>query len=217
MSQANVHHPIFARMFSRLVRLMEPEVGPRRSELVAGLSGSVVEVGAGSGANFGHYPPTVEQVVAVEPEPYLRGLAERAAHTAPVSVTVRDGLAGSLPLASSSCDAAVASLVLCTVPDQTRALAELWRVLKPGGELRFMEHVHSDHAHKARAQRALDRSGIWPLFAGGCHCARDTVGALAAAGFEVVHVRSFDLGPGWMVTNPHVLGVARRRERAPDG
>jgi ubiquinone/menaquinone biosynthesis C-methylase UbiE len=204
-----VRHPIFARVYERLSRLEEREVGEYRDELLAGLSGRVVEIGAGNGMNFRHYPSTVDEVVALEPEPYLRERAERAAKELPVRVSVRDAAAYPLPLGSASCDAAVASLVLCTVPDQASALAELWRVLKPGAELRFMEHVRADRARKARLQERLDSSGIWPRVGGGCHCARDTLSAIEAAGFTVEGVRSLDIGPGWFVTNPHVLGVAR--------
>jgi ubiquinone/menaquinone biosynthesis C-methylase UbiE len=204
-----VRHPIFARMFDRLSRMMEGEVGPYRDELLAGLSGKVVEVGAGNGINFSHYPAEVEHVLALEPEPYMRAKAERAAAAAPIQVTVQDATADSLPAQSASADAAIASLVLCTVADTTTALAELRRVLKPGGELRFLEHVRADGPRKARLQRTLDRSGLWPLVGGGCHCARDTVAAIRAAGFTVTTVRSVNLGPAWAVTNPHVLGTAR--------
>lgn len=206
---SDVRHPFFARFYERLSRLMERDVGERRDELLTGLSGRVLEIGAGNGMNFAHYPPTVDEVVALEPEPYLREKAEAAAVTAPVRVTVEHAAAYPLPLADDSADAAIASLVLCTVPDPGRALAELRRVLKPGAELRFMEHVRSDAPRKARLQKRCDSSGIWPWFAGGCHCSRDTVATIEAAGFEVESVRSFDLGPSWGITNPHVLGVAR--------
>jgi ubiquinone/menaquinone biosynthesis C-methylase UbiE len=204
-----VRHPLFARLCDRLSRLMEREAGAHRDELLAGLTGRVVEVGAGNGINFQHYPRPVEEVVALEPERYLRKKAEAAAGDAPVRVSVRDGVADRLPFDDGSFDAAVASLVLCTVPDLGRALGELRRVLRAGGELRFMEHVRSDSPRKARIQKRLDASGIWPRLGGGCHCSRDTVGAIEAAGFEVEHVRSFNLGPRWTHTNPHVLGAAR--------
>jgi ubiquinone/menaquinone biosynthesis C-methylase UbiE len=209
VSVAQVHHPLFARFFNRLSKVMEKEVGEHRDEMLAGLSGRVVEIGAGNGMNFRHYPETVEQVVAVEPEPFLRAKAEESAARAGIPVTVLDGVADPLPLEDESFDAAVACLVLCTVPDPARALAELRRVLKPGGELRFMEHVRAERPRKARFQRRLDSSGIWPHLAGGCHCSRDTVGTIRAAGFEVDEPRDLDFGPSWMCTNPHVLGAGR--------
>jgi ubiquinone/menaquinone biosynthesis C-methylase UbiE len=159
--------------------------------------------------NFAHYPPEVSEVVATEPEPYLRAKAELAARSAPVKVTVGDSVAGALPFEAGGFEAVIASLVLCTVGDPAEALAELRRVLKPGGEVRFLEHVRSEREGKARVQRLLDRSGLWPAVAGGCHCARDTASAIEAAGFRLEQVRSFDLSPTWMFTNPMVLGTAR--------
>jgi ubiquinone/menaquinone biosynthesis C-methylase UbiE len=188
---------------------MEREVGEHCAELLAGLFGRVVEIGAGNGMNFRHYPSSVEEVLALEPEAYLRERAEQAAGDAPVRVRVVDATAYPLPLEAASFDAAVASLVLCTVPDQASALAELRRVLNPRGELRFMEHVRSDRPRKAQLRQRLDRSGVWPRLGGGCHCARDTVAAIEAAAFGVERVRRFDLGPAWMHTNPHVLAVGR--------
>lgn len=202
---------MFARGFDRLSRLMEKELAPRREELLAGLSGQVVEIGAGNGINFRHYPSAVQEVVALEPEPYLREKARQAARHAPVAVTVRDAVADSLPLPGGDFDAGVASLVLCTVPEPGAALAELRRVLRAGAELRFLEHVRSEQSAKARLQRWLDRSGIWAWFGGGCHCARDTVDLIEATGFRLERVERFDLGPSWVVTNPHVMGVARNR------
>jgi ubiquinone/menaquinone biosynthesis C-methylase UbiE len=206
---AEVRHPLFARFFDRLSRLMEKEAGERRDELLEGLSGRVLEIGAGNGLNFRHYPATVEEVVALEPEAYLRAKAEQAALDAPVRVSVRDGVAEPLPFEDDSFDAAIASLVLCTVPDQGRTLSEMKRVLRPGGELRFLEHVRSDRPRKARLQEWLDDAGVQPRIAGGCHCARDTVRAIEAAGFRIERVRSFALGASWLYTNPHVIGAAR--------
>jgi ubiquinone/menaquinone biosynthesis C-methylase UbiE len=210
VSGAPVRHPVFARLFHRAAPLMEKEVGAHREELLAGLAGRVVEIGAGDGANFQHYPATVGEVVALEPEAYLRDKATQAASDAPVRVTVRDGVADQLPLRDAEFDAAVASLVLCSVPDQARALAELRRVLVAGGELRFFEHVRAERPRKATLQARLDRTGIWPRLGGGCHCSRDTVDAIAAAGFRIERVRHLNVGPAWTHTNPHVLGIARR-------
>jgi ubiquinone/menaquinone biosynthesis C-methylase UbiE len=207
---ADIAHPLFARFFDRLSHVMEKELAPGRDELVAGLSGRVVEVGAGNGINFSHYPSTVEEVIAIEPEPYLRAKAVVAAGSAPVPVSVRAGEADALELEDASVDAAVASLVLCSVPDQASALSELRRVVRPGGELRFLEHVRSSSSGKARIQGAADGSRIWPRLAGGCHCNRDTLTALRAAGFRLGVVRELTFGPSWMITNPHVIGSATR-------
>jgi ubiquinone/menaquinone biosynthesis C-methylase UbiE len=208
-----VHNPLFARLYARLSEQAERKgQADHRRELLAGLAGRVVEVGAGHGLNFAHYPSAVEEVVALEPEPHLRGLAERAASSAPVAVRVVDGLADALPLADASVDAGIASLVLCTVPDQASALAELRRVIRPGGELRFYEHVLSDKPGRARLQRIAERSGFWPLVGGGCHPARDTAAAIEAAGFALDSVRRFDFRPALVeiVVEPRILGTARR-------
>ena len=206
----DVRRPVFARVWARLCSpLMERDIGEQRSGALAALSGRVIEVGAGNGMNFRHYPATVDEVVALEPEPYLRAAAVRSAREAAVKVTVLDGLADALPLEDRSFDAAVACLVLCSVPDQEAALAEMRRVLSAGAELRFLEHVRSDHPLKARVQTSADRSGIWPRLAGGCHCARDTLSAIGVAGFEIDRKHGFALGPGWGLTNPHIRGVAR--------
>ena len=205
---AAVRHPIFARFFDRFSQGMEQEVGPYRDEMLAGLSGRVLEIGAGNGMNFARYPATVDEVVALEPEPYLREKAEAAARSAPVRVTVREGVAHPLPLEDASFDVAVASLVLCSVPEPDDAIAELRRVLRPGGELRFLEHVRSSRPRKARVQQVLDGAGVWPWLIGGCHTARDTLAALEHAGFTLERVRRVDVGAAANPANPHVVGVA---------
>lgn len=181
-----------------------------REELLADLTGRVIEVGAGTGLNFGHYPSSVSEVVAVEPEPYLRAKAEEAAAAAPVTVKVVDGVADELPAEDATFDAGVASLVLCSVPVPAAALAELRRVIRPGGELRFYEHVRAENAGLARWQDRLDV--VWPRMAGGCHANRHTVAAIESAGFAVENVRRFEFRPSALtvLTAPHALGVARR-------
>jgi ubiquinone/menaquinone biosynthesis C-methylase UbiE len=208
-----VRHPIFARVFDRLSRKVEDRgQAEHRRELLAGLAGRVIEVGAGNGLNFAHYPASVAEVVAVEPEPYLRERAEEAAATGRAAIRVVDGTAERLPAEAASFDAGVASLVLCSVPHQATALAELRRVIRPGGELRFYEHVRAGGPGMSRAQRIADRT-FWPHFAGGCHASRDTAAAIAAAGFEIEACRGFRFAPSPLVAlvAPHVLGVARRR------
>lgn len=204
-------HPVFARIYEKVAEIGERRGGAEhRQRLLAGLSGRVIEVGAGSGANFAHYPTTVGEVLAVEPEPYLRERAQREASQAPVSVSVVDGDADHLPGEEGSFDAGVAALVLCTVPDQQRALAELFRVIRPGGELRFYEHVIAETRGQARFQRFADAT-FWPHVAGGCHMARDTKSAIQQAGFEIETCERFPFSPApFLPPDAHILGVARR-------
>jgi len=205
-----VSHPVFARWLSLLApKLDEKGAAEHRAELLDGVSGRVIEVGAGTGLNFRHYPETVTGVVAVEPEPYLRAKAEGAASEASVAIDVVDGVADRLPAADASFDVAVASLVLCSVPDQAAALAEIRRVLRPGGELRFYEHVAADEPGLARLQGSV--AWFWPWLGGGCHPNRDTVAAIEAAGFAAERCERFSFRPSPLdaPVSPHVIGIAR--------
>ncbi|MEV8330752.1 class I SAM-dependent methyltransferase [Streptomyces niveus] len=209
----SVHHPVFARFYARMSVAADAKGGiaAHRAELLTGLSGRVVEIGAGNGLNFAHYPAAVSEVVALEPERSLRQLAVGAAMRAGVSVDVRPGTAEALPVEDAGFDAAVASLVLCTVRDVPKALAEIRRVLRPGGELRFFEHGLAPQRRLATVQRALDRT-VWPKLMGGCHTARDTLAAIRDAGFEFGAYRALrvpESGP-LLPTSPCVLGVAYR-------
>jgi ubiquinone/menaquinone biosynthesis C-methylase UbiE len=209
--QASVRRPVFARLYPRMARAMDQGgMTEHRQVLLAGLTGQVIEVGAGDGANFVHYPATVTGVVAVEPEPRLRALAETAATTAAVPVEVSAGLAAHLPVADQSMDAVIFALVLCSVPDQEAALAEAWRVLKPGGQVRFLEHVRADTPGMVRVQRLLDGT-LWPLMAGGCHTGRDTVAVIERAGFTMERLDRFLFPQSRTPFSFHVLGTAIRQ------
>jgi ubiquinone/menaquinone biosynthesis C-methylase UbiE len=207
-----MNRPLFARIQARASAVEERKGGAeRRRQMLDGLAGRVVEVGAGSGVSFAHYPIAVTELIAVEPEPSLRERAGRAAVSAPVPVTVIDGMAEQLPLPDASVDAVVLAGVLCSVPDPGRALSEMARVVRPGGELRFYEHVLARNARLARLQRLLDAS-VWPRLFGGCHPTRDTAQLLADSAFTVDASERFSFRPTLLATPvaPRILGRAHR-------
>ncbi|HEY6775445.1 MAG TPA: class I SAM-dependent methyltransferase [Thermoleophilaceae bacterium] len=205
-----VHHPIFARFLAAVTERAEgTEEDEIRRELLAGLRGRVIEIGSGTGPNFRLYPDAVSELVAVEPEDYLRARAEEAAGRAGRPISVVDAIADELPFEDGSFDAAVAAQVLCSVPSQAAALAEIRRVLRPGGELRFYEHVVARQPRYARFQRLAGR--VTPLLAGGCHPDRDTGRAIEQAGFTIERCRRFVFRPCLLdlPVAPRILGVAR--------
>jgi ubiquinone/menaquinone biosynthesis C-methylase UbiE len=204
-----VEHPLFAR-FAAFIASNEgdAEQGFRR-ETLAGLRGRVIEIGSGSGPNFFHYPETVTEVVSVEPEPNLRAKAIEAARESGRPIRVVDAVADDLPFEDGTFDAAVAVLVLCSVPSQPAALAELRRVLRPGGELRFYEHVIGTSKRLAGLQRAL-APALAQVF-GGCRADRDTGAAIEDAGFRMERYRRFLTHKfADAPAAPRILGVARR-------
>jgi SAM-dependent methyltransferase len=212
MTTTDIARPRFARMYLRSAASAEQRgATDHRRRLLEGLLGTVIEIGAGHGLNFPHYPPEVAEVIAIEPEPTLRSQAETAAESAPVPVRVLAGVADEVPVADASADAVVASLVLCSVPDQQHALAEIRRVLRPDGELRFYEHVVPRCQPKRLLLQVIDRSGIWPTIAGGCHPARDTTEAIMQAGFDIEEIERFGFSAQrFEPLIPHILGIARR-------
>jgi ubiquinone/menaquinone biosynthesis C-methylase UbiE len=212
MTATDIARPRFARMYLRSAAKAEQRgATDHRRRLLEGLSGTVVEIGAGHGVNFPLYPAEVTEVVAIEPEPTLRSQAEAAAERANVPIRVLAGVADELPLTDGSADGAVASLVLCSVPTQERALAEIRRVLRREGELRFYEHVIPRCQPKRLLLQIVDRSGLWPTIAGGCHPARDTTEAIMQAGFDIEEIERFGFSAQrFEPLIPHILGKARR-------
>lgn len=203
--------PRFARFYARITDAMDRQgLAALRAELLADVAGEVVEIGCGNGRNFGHYPAAVTSVAAIEPEPHLRELARTAASAAPVPVAVSSGRGEAIPLAARAADVAVLCLVLCAMPAPQQTLAEIHRVLRPGGRLVFLEHTLAAGRALRAAQRLADAT-VWPLLYGGCRTARDPLGSIRAAGFSVEHHRYLHYPERPTVpASPHVLGRARR-------
>lgn len=202
--------PLFSRfLYPRFKQsAIKHGAGEHRERLLDGIAGEVIEVGAGDGLNFAYYPQAVTGVVAVEPEDNLREAATAQAKEAPVPVEVKAGLADRLPAGEDSFDAAVCSLVLCSVEDQAEALAEIRRVLRPGGELRFYEHVRAHSRPLAAVQHTV--TPAWSRLGGGCHLNRDTEGEITRAGFEIKRIERFVFAPSPLerLGGDIILGVA---------
>jgi ubiquinone/menaquinone biosynthesis C-methylase UbiE len=209
----DIRNPFFVWLYDRVLQR-----GPNRKdttcrrELLDGLSGTVVEVGPGKGPNFNLYPKSVERVIAVEPETRMRKLAEKAAAEAALPIDVVAGDAEHLPVADQTIDAVVLALVLCSVPDQSRALAEARRVLRPGGQLRIYEHVIARQAFPRTLQKAAQAT-FWPRAFGNCHPARDTLAAISAAGFDTSEIRRFVMQVAAIEPPmPYILGRATEHD-----
>ena len=201
-----MNNPFFARLWTT-ISAHEPESITRlRQENLAGLSGRVLEVGAGTGTNFALYPSTVTEVVALEPEPRLAAVARTAAASVPVDIreqTIEE-------LGPETFDAVVCSLVLCSVESPEDVLRQLFSQLRPGGELRYLEHVAVPGA-RGTLQRLADAT-VWPRMLGNCHTHRDTELTIRAAGFAVRSARRETMLPAWvpLPTSEVALGCARR-------
>lgn len=197
----------FSAIYDRGLQASE-DAGLRelRRELLAEARGRVVELGAGTGANTDLYTDAVEELVLAEPDPHMtKRLREKLAASARQARIV-EAPAESLPLEDASCDTAVVTLVLCTVPDPRAALVEMARVLKPGGQLLFLEHVRSEDPGLARWQ---DRFEVpWRYFADGCRCNRDTLTAISAAGFELGEFQREELPKAAPIVKPLISGSA---------
>ncbi|HTA14264.1 MAG TPA: class I SAM-dependent methyltransferase [Solirubrobacteraceae bacterium] len=177
---------MFAALYDQIMRRGEERtMRERRGELVAKARGRTLEIGAGTGANIPYYPDAIEEVILAEPFEPMRRRLERKLRQRGKSASALDASAEAIPLDDESVDTVVSTLVLCTVDFPDRALAEIARVLRPGGQLLFIEHVRSHSPRTARWQDRLETP--WRHFAAGCRCNRDTVASIAAAGFTTEH------------------------------
>ena len=181
-----------------------------RAALLRDLAGNVLEVGAGTGANLPFYPPDVSRLVLSEPDPHMRRRLLRRVHAHRRDrAEVLDASLDQLPLPDESFDAVVGTLVLCSVPRPDLALAEILRVLKPGGRFLFLEHVAAeDRPRRLKWQRRLEP--YWKRLAGNCHLTRRTADAIAAAGFVIVDLKRESMRKAWPLVRPTIRGTATK-------
>jgi SAM-dependent methyltransferase len=196
-----------ALALSRFHGRYERLVALRKRALFAGLSGTVLEIGPGTGANFVYYPPDIRWI-GIEPNPFMHPHLRAAAAGAGLSIDIRDGRADRLECDDESVDAVVSTLVLCSVSDVSGALLEIQRVLRPGGRFLFIEHVADLPGTWLRRTQRLLRPLVRTL-ADGCHLDRDTALAIERHGFAGVAYQCFRL-PIPLVS-PHIIGIATKR------
>jgi ubiquinone/menaquinone biosynthesis C-methylase UbiE len=195
-----------AALYDHLGRLGERELAPRRRALLAHARGQVLELGAGTGFNVEHYPDAVEELVLTDPSAAMLSRATRRALQAGPPARAVQTPAERLPFDDGSFDTVVATLVLCSVDDQDRVLAEIRRVLRPEGLFLFIEHVRSADTRRARWQDRLERP--WGVIACGCHPNRATLASIEAAGFELEALESDELEHALPIVRPLITGRA---------
>lgn len=202
--------PVFAWIYGRLARYMERgPVGRYRRELLAPLTGRVIEIGGGTGENIKHYSPLATQVVVTEPDRFMlkRARQQDARSTSRLEFVRAPG--ERLPFKDETFDAAVATLVLCSVTDQAAVLKEIRRILRPGGTLHFFEHVLDEDSEQV-AKRQRRWAGIWSRVGAGCRPDRTTAEAIGEAGFDITEIRRFPMPGAPKMVRPHILGEARK-------
>jgi ubiquinone/menaquinone biosynthesis C-methylase UbiE len=196
-----------ARIYDPFVWLGEKRgMAGRRRELLAAARGRVLEIGAGTGLNLRHYPAEIDELVLSEPVPSMARRLERRAVKRTEQPRVVVAPAERLPFPDDAFDTVVSTLVLCTVHEPDHALAEIRRVLKPGGSLLFIEHVRSDTERWARWQDRLARP--WAAFASGCRCNRNTLELVEASGLRLADVHRAKWGGMPSVVRPLAIGNA---------
>ncbi len=201
----SLYDKIFARLYDASFKKAEKEgLADQRASLIAEASGDVLEIGAGTGLNLAHYSPEVASLVLTEPSEPMADQLRAKLGDRDVQVVIAG--AESLPFPDDSFDSVVCTLVLCTVDDPEASIAEIRRVLRPGGRLLLIEHVRSEDPASAKWQDRLERP--WKAFGNGCRCNRDTAAKLGASGFDVSALKQSELPAAPPIVRPLIVGAA---------
>ncbi len=205
-------HKWFAALFDRIMGPAERSFMKEARQYAAGeAKGKVLEIGCGTGANFAYYTDAAAEIIATEPDPYMLERARKKLSGATRSIEIRQAAAEDLPFEDASFDTVVDTINMCTIGDLRAALSEIKRVLRPGGELRFYEHVRYRNPIGALAQDVI--TPAWKWFGAGCHPNRDVARFIREAGFEIAELRRLNPVPPippMVFTRPHIKGVALR-------
>ncbi len=200
---------LMARIYTRVQRRHEAHVAERKRDLLGGLSGTVLEIGPGAGANFAYLPETVKRWIGLEPNPHMHAELREAGARHGVAVELRQVSAEGMAVDDASVDAVLSTLVLCSVRDPELVVREIYRVLKPGGHFVFMEHVAAPRGTGLRRVQALVKP-LWRYLAGGCCPDRELGAVLREAGFSALEIDEFRLPKGLApaIIAPHLAGRA---------
>ncbi|WP_019818747.1 class I SAM-dependent methyltransferase [Saccharomonospora saliphila] len=202
---------VFAGMYDKfLSRVEKYGLSEKRAEMLRPAYGKTVEIGTGTGLNLPHFPDTISELILTEPYPHMVTKLEEKVRDHPRRIQVTVAGAERLPFPDASIDTVAAAMILCTVPDPDVALAEIQRVLKPGGQYLFLEHVRNSDPRIAKKQDIIQKG--WYLFGNECHCNRPTIETLRSSSLEIKELKEDKMPGAWEFIEAMVIGRAVRPE-----
>lgn len=207
VSKAGLAQRVFAWALARFNARYERFASKYKRQLFSGVAGTVLEIGAGTGANLRYLMPQRVRWIGVEPNPFMQPYLCKEATRLRMPITILIGTADSLPVGDSSVDVVISTLVLCCVPSQQRCLQEVLRVLKPGGKFLFVEHVAAPRGSRLRRIQNLV-TPVWKRLGDGCHPNRETSVEVEGAGFENVTYQNITAPTP--IVSPQMIGVATK-------
>jgi ubiquinone/menaquinone biosynthesis C-methylase UbiE len=206
---------IFAGAYDSFLRRAEREgLSEQRRRVVSKAAGRTLEIATGTGLNLPHYPPAVRELVLTEPYPHMLSILRRKVEGLGLRATVVEACAERLPFPDASFDTVVATMILCSAENPNLVLGEIARILRPGGQYLFLEHVRNPDPKVSRRQDRVQPA--WYLFANGCHCNRDTIQTLEDSVLEIEELRHGKIPMAWSIVEAMVTGCARKPSTAPN-